>query len=97
MEKVCQLENKLAEMIPSIIHHTTDDINLVKQTIPVNLIPAPDTIKLHEVQATSCGILSFKFISSVSESKLFTVQKISKHTGLSMKSNSILFNSYKYY
>ena len=55
------LQNKLAEMIPSImlLHHTTDEFNLAKQTIPANLIPAPDTIKLHEVQATPYGTLSY--------------------------------------
>ena len=75
------LQNKLAEMIPSmLLHHTTDDINLVTKTIP---------IILHEVRP--CG--TFKLISGVSESKLFIVQKISKPTGLSMKSNSILFNT----
>ena len=91
------LRMNLGNMIPSIVlmQHTTEHINQVKTLIPSDLTPAPNTMKIHKVNSTSCGTLSLKLLSSQSDSKNFCVLRINKATNLHAKYKSILFGIWK--
>ena len=88
------LRMNMGNMIPSIVpmQHTTEHINQVKTLIPSDLTPAPNTMKIHKVNSTSCGTLSLKLLSSQSDSKNFCVLRINKATNLHAKYKSILFS-----
>ena len=73
------------------MQHTTEQINQVKTLIPSDLTPAPDTMKMHEVNATPCGSLSLKFLSGQSDTKNFYVLRTNKPTNLHAECKSIFF------
>lgn len=91
------LSMNLGNMIQSIVlmQHTTDQINQVMILIPSNLTPAPDTMKIHEVNVTPCGTLYLNLLSSQSNSKNFSVLRTNKATNLCAKHKSILSLSLK--
>ena len=73
------LEFGLDDMLPSIsvLHHTKKMIEEVKDMVPINIVPAPDTLKIHEVNATPTGMLTLKH-TSADEGVLFSIYTTSE-------------------
>ena len=91
------LRMNLGNMIPSIVlmQHTTQQMNRVKTLMLSNLTPAPHFMKIHEGNTTPCETLSWKLLSSQSDSKNVFVLRTNKATNLHGKHKSIFFGAWK--